>query len=279
MRPYIDCHNHIGKTLNRLPPTGQNTAMCMARFAQTHIHAALSMPTATGGLMIRGLEDLRAQNELISRNAEQFPEIFPIGLALVDPCLGDLALDEAERTLTLPHLVGIVSHPPVSEAAIPFVEMVAARGGLCNTHLHDALFGQIVDMCPDATFITHASTYAAEHFGKYENVWFEVVQYPDGRDSNWDFAWLANRVDTERIIFGADLPYYDYRILQKEIETAPVSEELKDRIAFKTMTNLIRKFRPGWTMSASPPKAPRRYSDPELWACDEKATDRLIVMG
>ena len=279
MRPYLDCHNHIGKTLNRLPPTGQNTAMCLARYAQTHIHAALSMPTATGGLMIRGLEDLRAQNELIARNAIQFPDVFPIGLALVDPCLGDLALDEAERALTLPHMVGIVSHPPVREASMPFVEMVAARKGLCNVHMHDALFGQIVAMCPDTTFITHASTYAAEHFAQCDNVWFEVVQYPDGRDSTWDFAWLANKVDPERIIFGADLPYYDYRLLQGVIEAAPVSEELKDRISHKNMTALIQRYRPDWTMPAAPPTAPRRYTNAELWACDETATDRLVVMG
>lgn len=279
MRPYIDCHNHIGKTLNRLPPTGQNTAMCLARFAQTHVHAALSMPTATGGLMIRGLEDRRAQNELISRNALQFSDVFPIGLALVDPCLGDLALDEAERALTLPHIAGIVSHPPVREAAIPFVEMVAARRGLCNTHLHDALFGRILAMCPDATFITHASTYAMEHFAGHDNVWFEVVQNPDGRDSAWDFPELVNRVGSERIIFGADLPYYDYRLLQQIIEEAPISEDLKDRIAYRNMETLIRQYRPEWRMPDAPPPAPRRYTDGELWACDPVMTDRLAVMG
>ena len=279
MRPYIDCHNHIGKTLNRLPPTGQNTAMCIARFAQTHIHAALSMPTATGGLMIRGLEDRRAQNELISRNATQFPGLLPIGMALADPDLGDLALDEAERAMMLPHIVGMATHPPVREAAIPFVEMVAARKGLCNMHLHDALFGEIVAMCPDATFITHASTYATEHFGHLDNVWFEVVQHPDGQGSKWDFAKLIDKVGNERVIFGADLPYYDYRFLQRIIEGAPVSEDIKDRIAYRNMTNLIQRFRSDWTMPESPPNAPRQYTDQGLWACDEKQPDRLTVMG
>lgn len=279
MRPYIDCHNHIGKTLNRIPPTGQNTAMCLARFAQTNMHAALSMPTATGGLMIRGLEDRRAQNALISRNAVQFPDVFPIGLALVDPCLGDLALDEAERALTLPHLVGVVSHPPVREAALPFVEMVAARKGLCNLHLHDALFGEILAQCPDATFITHASAYATEHFARRDNVWFEVVQYPDGRNTRYDFEALVNQVGSERIVFGADLPYFDYRFLQREIEEAPISEDVKDRLAHRNMETLIRQYRPEWSMPATPPQAPRHYAEAELWACDEKQPDRLTVMG
>lgn len=279
MRPYIDCHNHIGKTLNRLPPTGQNTAMCMARFAQTHIHAALSMPTATGGLIARGLEDRRAQNELISRNAVEFPGAFPIGMALADPNLGDLALDEAERALSLPHIVGMATHPPVREAAIPFVELTAARKGLCNMHLHDALFGEIVRMCPDATFITHASSYATENFAGLDNVWFEVVQYPDGFGTEWDFQQLIDKVGSERVIFGADLPYYDYRILQRTIEAAPVSDEVKDRIAHRNMISLIQRFRPDWTMPETPPAAPRQYTEAGLWACEPEQPHRLTVMG
>ena len=59
MRPYIDCHNHIGRTIDRVPPVGQNTAMCLTRFAQTHIHAAISMSTAVGSPIARGIVDIR----------------------------------------------------------------------------------------------------------------------------------------------------------------------------------------------------------------------------
>ena len=157
MRPYIDCHNHIGRTLNRLPPTGQSTAMSLARFAETDVYACLSMPTATGGMILRGLEDIRDQNRVIARAHRDFPEHVPLGLALVEPCLGQVAVDEAEWAMSELGLHGIVSHPPVREACIPFLEMAAARGGLCNIHMHDALFGKIARMFPAATFITHAS--------------------------------------------------------------------------------------------------------------------------
>ena len=187
MRPYIDCHNHIGRTLNRLPPTGQSTAMCLARFAETSVYACLSMPTATGGLILRGLEDIRDQNRVIARAHRDFPEHVPLGLALVEPCLGQVAVDEAEWAMSELGLHGIVSHPPVREACIPFLEMAAARGALCNVHMHDALFGEIARMFPAATFITHASSHAAEHFAGMDNVWFEIVQYPDERGSLWDF--------------------------------------------------------------------------------------------
>ena len=279
MRPYIDCHNHIGRTLNRLPPTGQSTAMCLARFAETNVYASLSMPTATGGLILRGLEDIRDQNRVIARARRDFPQHVPLGLALVEPCLGPVAVDEAEWALSELGLHGIVSHPPVREACIPFVEMAAARGGLCNVHLHNALFGEIARMFPGATFITHASSYAAEHFAGLDNVRFEVVQYPDERGSRWDFAKLANQVGRERILFGADLPYYDYRLLQQIIEQAPVDDDLKDRIAYRNMQELIRQYNPDWRLPEAPPQAPRVYQADELWAVDPKQPDRLTVYG
>lgn len=279
MRPYLDCHNHIGKTLNRLPPTGQTTAMSLARFAETNIYAALAMPTATGGLMLRGLEDIRDQNRVIARACRDFPAHFPLGLALVEPCLGPISVDEAEWAMSELGLHGIVSHPPVREACIPFVEMAAARKGLCNVHLHNDLFGDIARMFPNATFITHASNYAAENFAALDNVWFEVVQYPDERGSRWDFNKLANQVGRERILFGADLPYYDYRFLQQIIEAAEIDDDLKDRIAYKNMLTLIQQYNPGWQLPDGPPAAPRVYQADELWAADPEKPDRLTVYG
>ena len=139
MRPYIDCHNHIGRTLNRLPPTGQSTAMCLARFAETDVYACLSMPTATGGMILRGLEDIRDQNRVIARARRDFPEHVPLGLALVEPCLGQVAVDEAEWAMSELGLHGIVSHPPVREACIPFLEMAAgARRAVQYSHARRA---------------------------------------------------------------------------------------------------------------------------------------------
>ena len=165
------------------------------------------------------------------------------------------------------------------ELSIHFAEVAAARGGLCNLHLHDALMVKIAGMFPNATFITHASTYAAENLAAFDNVWFEVVQYPDGRDSVWDFNWFANKVGRERLIFGADLPYYEYRVLQQKIEAADIDEDLKDRIAYKNILPLIQQFNPTWQMPDAPPKTPRIYGAEELWAVNPEQTDRLVVYG
>ena len=279
MRPYIDCHNHIGRTIDRVPPVGQNTAMCLTRFAETHIHAAISMPTAVGSPIARGIVDIRHQNEVIARAGRDFPGVFPIGLALIEERFGKLGIEEAEKAMSELGLVGIVGHPPIAEWCIPFVEAAAAREGLVNLHMHNPLMDRIAAMFPHCTFIAHASTWAAEHLAKYDNVFFEVVQYPDGPGSEWDFAWLADKVGRERLIFGADLPYYDYRILQQVIEEAPVDDDLKDRIAYKNLAALIARFNPAWTLPEQPPQAVRVYDPSELWAVNPANPARLTVFA
>lgn len=277
MRPYIDCHNHIGRTINRVPPVGQNTSMCLARFAETSIYSAISMPTAVGSPINRGVDDIWDQNQVISRACQSFPDRFPIGLALIEPRFGEKGVEEVERAMSELNLAGIVGHPPVREDAIPFIEVAAARGGLCNLHLHDQLMVNIAQMFPQAHFIVHASSYASENLAKFDNVWFEVVQYPDGRGSKWDFTALANKVGQERIVFGADLPYYDYRFLQKILETADCSDQLKDRIAYQNIIPLIQHYNPNWQIPTEPIQSPRIYQAEHLWACNTQHTDRLTV--
>ena len=279
MRPYIDCHNHIGRTIDRVPPVGQNTAMCLTRFAETHIHAAISMPTAVGSPITRGIVDIREQNEVIARGCRDFPGVFPIGLALIEERFGKLGIEEAEKAMSELGLGGIVGHPPIAEWCIPFVEAAAAREGLVNLHMHTVLMDEIATMFPHCTFISHASTWGAEHLAKHDNVFFEVVQYPDGQGSEWDFAWFADKVGRERLIFGADLPYYDYRVLQKTIEEAPIDDDFKDRIAHKNLEALIQRFKPDWSMPEAPPKTVRVYDPEELWAVNPENPVRLTVFA
>ena len=279
MRPYIDCHNHIGRTIDRVPPVGQNTAMCLTRFAQTSVHAAISMPTAVGSPNTRGIVDIRHQNEVIARACRDFPGVFPIGLALIEQRFGKLGIEEAEKAMSELDLVGVVGHPPISSWCIPFVEAAAARDGLVNLHMTDPLMDRVAGMFPYCTFISHASTWGAENLAKHDNIFFEVVQFPDGTDSKWDFNWLADKVGRERLIFGADLPYYDYRILQETIEEAPIDDELKDRIAHKNLETLIQRFKPDWSMPEVPPRQVRVYDPKQLWAVNPERRGRLTVFA
>jgi predicted TIM-barrel fold metal-dependent hydrolase len=276
-RPYLDVHNHFGRTINRAPTVGQNVAMCLARFSQTGIHAALGMSTATGSPILHGAADIRAHNETTARAMRDHPDRFPVGLALAEVRFGEQGLVELDRAISELGLHGFVDHPPFNESSLPFIEVAAAHNGLVNLHCHTELMRKIASMFPTATFIVHASTWAADNMASCENCIFEIVQYPDGRGSVWDFEKLASKVGSDRIVFGADLPYYDYRQLQQQIESAPIAEELKDKIAWKNAETLFRRFNPVWTMPSSPPVAPRIYPDEWLWAAHPEKTDRLIV--
>ena len=277
MRPYICCHNHIGRTINRVPPVGQNTSMCLSRFAETGIYSAISMPAAVGTPIVRGIEDIRDQNRVIARACRDFPGVFPIGLALIEPRFGKLGVEEAEKAVSEMGFAGIVGHPPMKEEVIPMIEVAAARNGLCNMHWHDELMKRVVGMFPNAQFIVHATTWAAENMAQFDNLWFEVVQYPDEYGSEWDFKWLSDKVGRERLIFGADLPYYDYRFLQRIIEAADCDDDLKERIAYKNIIGLIKRFKPDWELPKGPPGAPRLYDPKVLWACNPEKPDRLRV--
>jgi hypothetical protein len=116
-----------------------------------------------------------------------------------------------------------------------------------------------------------------EHLSGLDNVWFEVVQYPSGQGTAWDFNAIAQKVGRDRMIFGADLPYYDFRVLQRTIEEADIDEDLKDRIAYKNIIPLIQKYNPGWQLPDAPPTSPGRYEPPELWAANPENPVRLTV--
>jgi hypothetical protein len=234
--------------------------MCLSRFAETSVYAAISMPTAVGSPITRGVDDIWDQNTVIARAGQAFPDRFPIGLALIEPRFGQRGIEEVEKAMSELGLVGIVGHPPVREDAIPFIEAAAARGGLCNLHLHDRLMADIARMFPTAQFIVHASTYATDNFARFDNIWFEVVQYPDGRDSKWDFTVLANKVGLQRIIEDADC-----------------SEDLKDRIAYRNIVSLIQHYNPDWQLPDEAIQTPRIYNPEELWAHNPQMPDRLTV--
>ena len=279
MRPYIDCHNHIGRTIDRVPPVGQTTAMCLERFSETNIYAAISAPTAVGSPIGRGIEDIRHQNEVIGRACEDFPDRFPIGLALIESRFGELGVEEAEKAMRDYGLCGLMGHPPIGPWCIPFVEAAAARDGLVNLHMHNPLMVDIAKMFPTTTFICHASTFAEEPLARFDNIWFEVVQYPDGQGTEWDFKRAADKLGKDRLIFGADLPYYDYRILQRTIEEADIDEDLKDRIAHRNIVPLIQKYCPNWEMPETPVRSHRVYDLQALWVVSPDNPVRLTVFA
>ena len=269
MRPYIDVHVHIGLTINRDPKVGQNTARYMARMAATGIVAAIIGPTAVGSPQARGVLDTREQNETIARACREFPERFPIGLALFELRHGDQGVDELDRALSEGGLMGVMYHPSgggIGAEVNPFLEVAAMHSGLCLLHGSPADTAVLARRFPGATFLVSAAHQGIDECARLDNCWFEIVQRPKGANALWDLAQVTNVVGRERVLFGGDTPYYDYRVVQAQIEAAPVDESLKDRIAYENALALIRRFRPGWDLPREPVAPPRAYTVEELFA-------------
>jgi hypothetical protein len=80
---------------------------------------------------------------------------------------------------------------------------------------------------------------------------------------------------TEHLVFGSDIPYYDYRILQRQLEAAPLSEDVKDRIAHRNAVELIRQFKPEWQLAKTPTEMPAAFAGADLWAQQPGKPGRL----
>src|SRR5437867_8439150 len=206
--PYVDVHAHVGTTVNRTPPVGQSFEKCLARMAQTNIVAAIPS-TAGGGPRERGILDVRDQNDATAAGCRQYPDRFPLGLALVEAGFGPAAADEIERAMTQAGLAGLMCHPGMSGHALdaalyPALEVVDARGGLALLHVGGRGAGpsaaaDLARRFRRTPFImAHVSMNEPEHresiadFAGLENVWCDFAQHPsdpttvEGIGGPWD---------------------------------------------------------------------------------------------
>ncbi len=277
MRPYFDVHCHIGMTVSRAPVIGQSVGRCLARMASANVIGAIPCPTA-GGPQARGVLDTRAQNEVIANACRKYPERFPIGLGIVEVRHEQVGVDELDRAMQDDGLVGFACHPALSGHSLggelyAFLEVVAMHNGLCLLHQAGSTqnIAAYAQRFPAITFIIgHVSMNKAGHLdaiaqcGKHENIWFDVAQKPVG-DESWDLVHLVNNLGNDRIMFGSDLPYYDFRLVQAQIESAHLNDETKERIAYQNAVRLVQQFRQGWTPTLTPIIPPQIYAETEMW--------------
>ena len=280
MRLYVDVHCHIGTTITYDPVVGQSTGRCLARMASAGVVAAVVGPTAVGSSQIRGLLDTNDQNGIIVRACRQFPDRFPIGLALIELRHGQVGVDALEETLVEGGLKGIMWHPAgmtFERQLYPFLEVASLGGGLCLLHESPARTAAYARRFPNLTFIVHAGVEEEiESCRQLDNIWFEIVQRPKGPKSDWDLPQLVKQLGSERILFGTDLPYYDFRILQAQVESASIDETTRDRIAFQNAVTLIQRLRPDWKPPREAAASPQNYTYEELWDPKEAGSERLL---
>ena len=278
MYPYFDVHCHIGMTVSRAPVIGQSVGRCLARMASANVIGAIPCPTA-GGPQARGVLDTRAQNKVIANACRKYPERFPIGLGIVEVRHEQAGVDELDRAMCDDGLVGFVCHPALSGHSLggelyAFLEVVAMHNGLCLLHQAGSTqnIAAYAQRFPTITFIIgHVSMSKAgqldaiAHCAKQENIWYDVAQKPEGADESWDLVHLVNHLSNERLMFGSDLPYYDFRLVQAQIETANLDDETKERIGYQNAVRLVQQFQPDWLPTLTAITPPQVYSETDMW--------------
>jgi predicted TIM-barrel fold metal-dependent hydrolase len=281
VRPYVDVHVHVGDTINRTPPCGQTIEKFLARMAQSNVVAGILCP-AGGGPQARGVLDTRDQDDVIAAACAAYPDRFPIGMGILEIRQQRAAVDELERAMDDAGLLGFMCHPGLSghslgDELVPFLEVVDARGGLVLLHVsgggHEPRVAAHARRFRRTTFIAaHVSMRAEQHHSAMaalaglENVWVDFAQHPATADASWDIADLVRGYAPDRLLFGSDIPYYDYRLLQAQIEAAGIDDATKDRIAWRNAVDLIRRFRPRWQLNTAPVAPPAGFEGVDLWA-------------
>ena len=277
MRFYIDVHCHIGMTVSRAPVIGQSVGKCLARMASADVIGAIPCPTA-GGPQARGVLDSRSQNEVIANACRKYPERFPIGLGIAEVRQEQAGVDELDRAMQEDGLVGFVCHPALSGHSLggelyAFLEVVAMHNGLCLLHQAGSTqnIAAYAARFPSITFIIgHVSMNKAgqldaiAHCAKQENIWYDIAQKPVG-DESWNLEHLVNNLGNDQIMFGSDLPYYDFRLVQSQIEESQLDDETKERIAYQNAVRLVQQFRPDWVPTLTQINPPQIYSEHEMW--------------
>ena len=281
MLPFIDVHCHIGVTVSRARPVGQTAVRYMARMAGTNIRAAIISPTA-GGPQARGVLDTREQNRAIAVACKAFPDRFPIGLAVVEVRHERAGVEELARATVDDGLVGFMCHPVLSGHALeaemyPFLDAIAAIGGLCLLHQtgSSSRIAALARRYPNISFIVgHASCSreghedVIEHCGRRDNIWLDIAQKTCPEENAFSLLDLASRVDVERLMFGSDAPYDDFRLVQRLVQSGSLTPDLAERIAFANAERLIRRFRPEWRLPETSVRSPVEYTDKELWEAE-----------
>ena len=276
---YFDVHAHIGFTVSRARLVGQTIGRYLSRMASSRVPAAIISPTA-GGPQARGVLDTRSQHEAIKAAIDLYPDRFPIGLGIVEVRHEKAGADELERCMSEDGLMGFMCHPGLSGHTLegelhPYLEIVAMHKGICLLHQSGSTskIAAYARRFPQVSFIIgHASMSreghkdVIEHCQSVENIWYDIAQKRDTGESDWDLSDLVQNLGDERIFFGSDAPYYDYRLLQKLIEDSDIGDESKDRIASENAVAFVQKFRPKWKLPSTEVVPPQKYTDEEMWA-------------
>ncbi|NPV53904.1 MAG: amidohydrolase family protein [Firmicutes bacterium] len=237
----IDCHCHIGEHLE----FGQTPEELLRIMDEYSIAQAVIGPMGRSLLL-----NIRQANEIIARTVERYPNRF-IGFGTVNPWY-DNVLDELDYAIKALGLRGILLEPalqgfPVNHAMVyPLMQRVVELGVPIHIQVGSpeySLSGQISDLAdhfPDAKIIIGSMR---------SDFWFDVRSSVERVNNIWletsccvvetELKAILKSIDSERVLFGTDLPYYSIAALMARVELLGLDGIDAENVYYRNITRLL----------------------------------------
>lgn len=235
----LDAHVHLGPSGEWLPylDPERDAETVLAAMDDADVDKAIIFSNPVVG------DRYPEMNDIILEAVEEYPDRF-IGFGRVDPRRGNEAIEELKRCDDM-GLVGIKLHPFV-ETYRPdhpnfekLFDAIHERDMIILTHTGQGfasagLMKKVLEDREDMKVILgHLNEGCISAAEKYDNV------YVDTSGTRVYMLEYACSEIPDKIVFGSDHPYLNYKVQKTVVEAADISDSRKDKIFSDNLKGLL----------------------------------------
>ncbi len=235
----LDAHVHLGPSGEWLPylDPERDAETVLAAMDDADVDKAIIFSNPVVG------DRYPEMNDIILEAVEEYPDRF-IGFGRVDPRRGNEAIEELKRCDDM-GLVGIKLHPFV-ETYRPdhpnfekLFDAIHERDMIILTHTGQGfasagLMKKVLEDREDMKVILgHLNEGCISAAEKYDNV------YVDTSGTRVYMLEYACSEIPDKILFGSDHPYLNYKVQKTVVEAADISDSRKDKIFSDNLKGLL----------------------------------------
>lgn len=253
-RKIIDAHAHIGTTITS--GVGQDVEAWLKAMDAAGIARSI-ISVAAGGLQAEGLADTRRMNDAIAGAVRAHPDRFPMGLAAIEVRHGEAGHDEVRRALDELGLKGLVFHATFegfsvdSPAFHAVLSAIGKRPALILLHSTPdgraspnaiaavaAKFPHLTFQLGHPVFTPDQRSQAVTQARALPNLLLDIAYQDDPATTEY----FVREIGADRVLYGADAPYFAPDKVIASVEAADISEADKQQVLSGTAEALIRRF-------------------------------------
>lgn len=206
----------------------------------------------------KGVVNTREQNDHIARVLRENPTRFLKALGVVEPRHGEATLDEVDRLLGELGLNGLMFHNDYSGVPVdnPIMFKILERAShyddiviFVHTFQHGTLevpfmLGRLARSFPEITFVAGHPMMTFTHLDAsidlaklYPNIYFDTCIC---HHHFYPIETAVREMGEERLLFGSDVPYYDFGFDKVTVEKANISDDVQRKIFFENAKRIFK---------------------------------------